>query len=160
MTCPNCGAVVTPSGNARFCSKCGTPLARTKSRPSLVAIRLLALPFVLIGRILAYPIRLRRKRVRWLTEAGSPNASISHVPGLSEGAKRVYSYLASVTLRFGSSHSKVGTIARATGLSENRARVAIRELERNHLLTHERRKTWHGRGAHAYYVKRVKRDSI
>ncbi len=40
-------------------------------------------------------------------------AAINHVPGLSEEAKLVYSYMAGVTLRFGSSHSKVGTIARA-----------------------------------------------
>jgi len=120
--------------------------------------RLVVFPFALFGRVLAWPIRRRRERIRWLTEASGPDSPINDFPGLSDGAKRVYAYLASVTLRYGSSHSRVGTIARVASLSENRARQAIRELERRGLLTHERRITWHGRGAHSYQVKPVKRD--
>src|SRR5262249_25438596 len=83
-----------------------------------------------------------------LTEASGPDSPINDIGSLSDAAKRVYSYPASVTLRFGSSHSKVTTIARVTHLSENHARAAIRELERRGLLSHQRRNTWHGRGAH------------
>lgn len=122
-------------------------------------VRLLVLPLALVGRALSYPIRLRQERIRWLTEASGPTPPINEVHGLSDGAKRVYSYLASVTLRFGSSHSKVTTIARVTHLSENRARAAIRELERHGFLSHRRRNTWHGRGAHAYYVRPVSRKN-
>ena len=56
------------------------------------------------------------------------------------------SYLASVTLRFGASHSRVRTMVRVAGLSEHKARVAIRELERTGLLSHQVRDTRHGRG--------------
>ena len=114
------------------------------------AVRLLVIPFALVVRALSYPIRLRQERIRWLKEASEPSSPINELHGLSESAKRVYSYLASVTLRFGSSHSKVTTIAHVTNLSENRVRAAIRELERRGLLSHRRRNTWHGRGAHAY----------
>ncbi len=65
-------------------------------------------------------------------------------------------YLASVTLRYGSAHSRVRTVGHVAGISENRARQAIRELELRKLLSHDRRKTWHGRGAHAYHVKPVR----
>jgi predicted ArsR family transcriptional regulator len=69
--------------------------------------------------------------------------------------KRVYAYLASITLRFDSSHSRIHTIAKVAGVSEYKARKAIHELERRRLLSHRRRNTWHGRGAHAYYVERI-----
>jgi predicted DNA-binding transcriptional regulator len=62
-----------------------------------------------------------------------------------------------VTLRFGSSHSRVKTIARVAGLSEYKTRKAIRELERRGLLSHRRRNTWHGRGANDYRVKPPRR---
>ena len=75
-------------------------------------------------------MRLRQERIRWLPKRAGRTSPINEIHGLSDGAKLVYSYLASVTLRFGSSHSKVTTIARVTHLSENRARAAIRELER------------------------------
>lgn len=39
------------------------------------------LDYILVGRILAYPMRLRRERVRSLAEASDPNAPINHVPG-------------------------------------------------------------------------------
>lgn len=151
MRCPHC-ATEPLSPEAQFCRKCAAALA---SRPHKVvrAVRLLVLPLALVGRALSYPIRLRRERTRWLIEASGPASPINDIPGLSDGAKRVYAYLASVTLRFGSSHSKVSTIARVAGVSENRARAAIRELERRDFLSHRRRNTWHGRGAHSYYVK-------
>jgi predicted transcriptional regulator len=152
--CPHC-ATEPLSAEAHFCRKCGAALT---SRPHKVvrAFRLLVLPFALVGRVLWYPVRLRQERIRWLTEASGPASPINEVHGLSDGAKRVYSYLASVTLRFGSSHSKVTTIARVTHISENRARAGIRELERRGFLSHKRRNTWHGRGAHAYFVRPVK----
>jgi hypothetical protein len=113
-------------------------------------------PFILIGRAIAYPIRLRQERIRWLTEASGPDSPINRVSGISDGAKRVYAYLADVTLRFGSSHSRIGTISHVAGLSEQKARAAIRELERRGLLSHEVRNTWHGRGAHSYRVRPVR----
>jgi hypothetical protein len=115
-------------------------------------------PFILIGRALAYPVRLRQERIRWLTAASGPQSPINQVPGLSVGASRVYGYLASVTLRFGSSHSRLGTIARVAGLSQHKARAAIRELERQGLLSYDLRNTWHGRGAHSYHVRPVRHD--
>jgi predicted transcriptional regulator len=121
----------------------------------LSAVRFLALPLILAGRALAYPIKLRQERSRWLTEASGLNSPINDVHGLSDEANRVYAYLASVTLRFGSSHSRVHTIAKVAGVSEYKARKAISELERRKLLSHRRRNTWHGRGAHAYNVERV-----
>jgi Helix-turn-helix domain len=156
MTCPRC-ATGPLSAEAQFCRKCGAALP---GRPHKVvrAVWLLVLPLALVGRALSYPIRLRQERIRWLIEASGPASPINDIPGLSDGAKRVYAYLASVTLRFGSSHSKVRTIARVAGVSENRARAAIRELERRDFLSHRRRNTWHGRGAHAYYVKPVKQE--
>jgi len=155
IRCARCAA--KPSNpDARFCSKCGSTL----TRPHWIAtsIRLLALPLILVGRALTYPIKLRRERTRWLTEASrsSPDSPVNQVPGLSPGARRVYSYLASVTLRFGASHSRIRTIARVSGLSEHKARAAIRELERKGLLSHHVRNTWHGRGAHSYRVRPVR----
>lgn len=153
MGCSHC-ATEPLSAEAHYCRKCGAGLP-SRQHQVVRAVRLLVLPLALVGRALAYPIRLRQERIRWLTEASGPTSPINEVHGLSDGAKRVYSYLASVTLRFGSSHSKVSTIARVTHLSENRARAAIRELERRGLLSHQRRNIWHGRGAHAYHVKRI-----
>jgi len=101
------------------------------------------------------PIKLRQERSRWLTEASGLNSPINDVHGLSDEANRVYAYLASVTLRLGSSHSRVHTIAKVAGVSEYKARKAISELERRRLLSHRRRNTWHSRGAHAYNVERV-----
>ncbi len=152
-SCARCGAEPS-SQEARFCPKCGGALA-TKRRVSL--IRLAAFPVILIGRILSYPVRRRRERIRWLTEASGSGSPIHAVPRLSDGAKRVYTYLAGVTLRFGSAHSRVKTIARVAGLSEHKARNAIRELERRGLLSHDVRNTWHGRGAHTYRVRPVHR---
>lgn len=118
--------------------------------------RVLALPLAVIGRAIAYPIRSRQERARWLTEASGAQSPVNYVLGLSDGAKRVYRYLADVTLRFGSSHSRIATIAQVTGLSERKAHAAIRELERRGLLSHRTRKTWHGRGAHEYKVRRIR----
>ena len=152
MTCGRCG-IKPSSPGARFCSKCGGELSSVRRHWSLTTVRVLVFPLVLVGRALTYPMRRRRERIRWLTEASSADSPVNHVPGLSDGAKRVYVYLADVTLRFGSSHSRVGTIARAANLSEHKARAAIRELERKGLLSHETRNTWHGRGAHSYKVR-------
>ncbi len=159
MTCPRCAAE-SLNAAARFCTKCGAVLTTPEpSAPKRAGVaHWIAFPFVLLGRALSYPIRKRQERIQWLTEASGPDSPIKQVPGLSDGAKRVYAYLASVTLRYGSSHSRVRTIARVAGLSENRARQAIRELERRGLLSHQRRITWHGRGAHSYYVKPITRE--
>ena len=146
------------SVDARFCTRCGLAIApASTSRPSL--LRLPALPFRrMFGWVLAYSMRMRRERIKWLTQASGAASPINHVQGLSEGAKRVYAYLTEVTLRFGSAHSRVPTIARVVGLSEKKARAAIRELERRGLLSHSVRTTWHGRGAHSYRVRPVGRS--
>jgi hypothetical protein len=97
MACSRCTA---PSLNpeARFCSRCSDPLPvyRTGIGKTATVAQWLAAPFVLIGRALAYPIKLKRERIRWLTEASGPDSPINDVPGLSDGARRVYAYLASV----------------------------------------------------------------
>jgi hypothetical protein len=151
MPCPSCGAEPL-NQDARFCSKCGAGLPTRRSK-AVIIVRLIAFPFVLFLRVLAWPIERRRERLRWLSEASGPDSPINRVPGLSDGAKRVYTYLASVTLRFGSSHSRIRTIAHAARLSEHRARLAIRELARRGLVSHKRRTAWHGRGARAYFIK-------
>lgn len=154
MVCARC-ATESLSPEARFCTRRGAPLPSATPRKVLSDVRFLALPLILAGRALAYPVKLRQERGRWLFEANGLNSPINDVHGLNDEAKRVYAYLASVTLRHGSYHSKVTTIARVAGLSESRARAAVRDLERRGLLSHRRRNTWHGRGAHAYYVNRI-----
>lgn len=127
-----------------------------KHRPaSTLAARAFFFELVRIRRVLAWPFKRRRARIQWLTEASGPHSPIEDVPGLSEPAKKVYKYLASVTLRFGFSRLRAKTIARGAGVSERRAREAIRELELRGLLTHQHHRTWHGRGAQSYRVKRV-----
>jgi hypothetical protein len=155
MICAQCSNE-TLNREARFCSKCGGPFP---ARRAGVA-HWIAAPFVLIGRLLAYPIKLRGEHIRWLAEASGPDSAINHVPRLSENAKRVYVYLADVTLRFGSSHSRVRTIAHVAHISKYKARKAIRELERRGLLSHKRRNTWHSRGANDYKVKPVDERKI
>jgi hypothetical protein len=156
MDCPCCAAEQL-NPEARFCTKCGASLVRARPRKFTGLVRFVALPLILVGRALAYPIRLRQERIRWLTDASSPSSPVNDVHGLSDEAKRVYTYLASVTLRYGSSHSRIRTVAKVAGLSEYKARKAIHELERRGFLSHRRRNTWHGRGAHAYYVERITR---
>jgi len=93
---------------------------------------------------------------RWLAEASDPiNSPILGAP-LSENAKRIYIYLAGIVYAFGSCHSRLDTIAKSTGLSRGAARKAITELERHRFLSHSTRKTWHGRGAYNYRVKRIR----
>ena len=153
-SCARCGSEPS-SEEARFCSKCGDALP---TKQTISVVRLAIFPLIVIGRVLAYPMRRRRERIRWLTEASGTDSPVNHVPGLSDDAKSVYIYLADVTLRFGSSHSRIRTIAHVAGLSEHKTRAAIRELERHGLLSHETRNTWHGRGAYSYKVLRVQQD--
>jgi hypothetical protein len=153
MICAQC-TNETLNPEARFCSKCG---AAFPSHGAIVA-HWVAAPFLLIARVLAYPFNLRKEHIRWLKEASGPDSPINDVPRLSDDAKRVYAYLADVTRRFGSSHSRVRTIAHVAHISEYKARKAIRELERRGLLSHKRRNTWHGRGANDYRVRPVQRD--
>jgi hypothetical protein len=154
--CAQCGPEPL-SGEARFCSKCGKPVATLEpERPTSISIgRFIGASFTVLGRALAYPVKKRQERIRWLTEASGPGSPIENVSGLSEGAKRVYAYLARMTLRFGSAHSRTRMIAHDAGLSERTARNAITELERRGLLSRKRRQTWHARGANAYFVKPV-----
>jgi hypothetical protein len=98
MVCPSC-ATEQLSPEARFCTKCGGPLPSAGPRKFLGVVRFLALPLILVSRPLAYPIRLRQERIRWLTETNGPNSPVDDVQGLSDEAKRVYAYLATVTLR-------------------------------------------------------------
>jgi hypothetical protein len=91
-------------------------------------------------------------------EASGPDSPINDVPRLCENAKRIYAYLADLTLRFGASHSRVRTVAHVAHISEYKALKAIRELERRGLISHKSRNTWHGRGAHDYHVHPVRRD--
>jgi hypothetical protein len=72
MTCVRCGAE-TLNRAARFCSKCGTPLP---ARRANIAHWVVA-PFLLIGRLLAYPIKAQKERIRWLTEASGPDSPIN-----------------------------------------------------------------------------------
>jgi len=120
-------------------------VTQRRSRVRAIA-RFVLFPLAIVGRVLSYPIRARIERRRWLSEAAGADSPIDSVRGLSENAKRVYRYLADVTLRFGASHSRIRTIARVAGISASAARTAIRELERHHLLSHSRRNTWHARG--------------
>ena len=85
---------------ARFCRKCGAALP-TNGAPKgdNRAARWLALPFILIGRAIAYLSSFGRSG-----DAGSPRRAArirQSTLGLSGNAKRVYRYLAGVTLRFG-----------------------------------------------------------
>jgi helix-turn-helix protein len=153
MSCPSCAAEPS-SAETRFCTKCGAALKSIAAvAPGGRRWVLGMLPFVFLARALAYPFK--QKRRRWLAEASGPDSPIDYVGGLSDDARRVYRYLADVTLRVGSSHSRIRTIAHAAGVSERKAREAIRELERRGFLSHRRRDTWHGRGAHSYDVKRI-----
>ena len=92
---------------------------------------------------------------RWLADASDPHNSPILRASVSENAKRVYIYLAGIVYAFGSSHSRLDTIAKSTGISRGAARKAITELERRRFLSHRSRKTWHGRGAHDYRVKPI-----
>ena len=70
-------------------------------------------------------VQLFRSLLRRLGGSGK-----SAVPALSDGAKRVYSYLASVTLRYSSSHLRVRTVAkvRSTKLAKRSASMRRRGL--------------------------------
>lgn len=168
MACPKCAAEIF-SDSSRFCTKCGSSLlaaliteppknAHTAGFAGLL-LRALVMPFILVWRAASWWIEAREARIQWLVDAAGPDSPIMHVHGLSDGAKRVYTYLADVTYRFGGCAPKIVTIGHAAGLSENGARDAIRELEHRRLLSHRRRNTWHGHGAHEYYVKAVRRES-
>jgi hypothetical protein len=157
--CQLCG-FEAPNKAARFCSRCGGPL---DERTHKAKDRANEVPFNIGGRSrparpktliawLAFLLRLRR----WLAEASDPNSSPILSAPVSANAKRVYIYLAGIVYAFGSSHARLETIAKSTGLSRGAARKAITELERRRLLSHRARKTWHGRGAHNYRVKRVR----
>jgi hypothetical protein len=159
IPCERCG-FEPPNDRAQFCSRCGSKIVprghhrRTYRAP--------ASPYVIAGRtgparpktlvtLLASLVGLRR----WLADASDPrNSPILGVP-VSENAKRVYIYLAGIVYAFGSSHSRLDTIAKSTGMPRGAARRAIAELERRRFLSHRSRKTWHGRGAFDYRVKRV-----
>ncbi|MFI5351353.1 MAG: BRCT domain-containing protein [Candidatus Binatales bacterium] len=121
--------------------------------------RLIVVLFALLTRVLTWPIRKRRERTNWLNDASGPESPINSVPGLSDDAKRVYAYLASVILRFGQAHSRIGTIAKVARLSERGANEAIRELEQGGLLSRRPRFTRNGRAADAYYVRGIRRET-
>lgn len=151
--CALCG-FEPPSKSARFCSRCGATLSgeQASELPRIIGGRSgLARPRTLVTW-LGYLLGLRR----WLAEASDPRYSPILSEPVSENAKRVYIYLAGIVYSFGSSHSRLETIAKSTGLSRGAARKAITELERRRLLSLRARKTWHGRGAHDYRVKRVR----
>jgi hypothetical protein len=159
IPCRRCG-FEPPNDGAQFCSRCGGKIVirdhnrRTEREPDRL--------YVIGGRsgparpktlviLLASLFGLRR----WLADASDPhNSPILGVP-VSENAKRVYIYLAGIVYAFGSSHSRLDTIAKSTGKSRGAARKAITELERRRFLSHRSRKTWHGRGAYDYRVKRI-----
>jgi hypothetical protein len=150
--CPLCG-FESPKKSARFCSRCGGS-RKEGAAPELSRVvggrSGPARPKTLLT-LLASLLGLRR----WLADSSDPhNSPILGAP-VSENAKRVYIYLAGMVYSFGSSHSRLDTIAKSTGISRGAARKAITELERGRFLSHRSRKTWHGRGAHDYRVKRV-----
>jgi len=159
VLCRRCG--FKPSNDlAQFCSRCGSEIvAPVRDDQSSVP-----LPRIVAGRsgrarprtLVTWLARLLGMR-QWLADASDTLSSpILGVPGLSERAKLVYIYLAGIVYSFGSSHSRLNTIAKCTGLSRGAARKAISELERRGFLSHRTRKTWHGRGAHDYRVKRMR----
>jgi hypothetical protein len=140
---------------ARFCSRCGGPLGeraahKAKERTHESPVRT-ARPKTLVTW-LALLLGLRQ----WLAKASDPNRSPILDAPVSENAKRVYIYLAGIVYAFGSSHSRLESIAKSTGLSRGAARKAISELERRRFLSHRTHKTWHGRGAYSYRVKRIR----
>jgi hypothetical protein len=159
IPCRRCG-FEPPNDGVQFCSRCGGKIvARDHNRRTDRAPDRL---YVIGGRsgparpktlvtFLASLLGLRR----WLADASDPhNSPILGAP-VSENAKRVYIYLAGIVYAFGSSHSRLDTIAKSTGISRGAARKAITELERRRFLSHRSRKTWHGRGAYDYRVKRI-----
>jgi hypothetical protein len=156
--CRDCG-FEPPNDAAQFCSRCGGKIvARDHNWKELPPVhpRVIggrsgpALPKTLVT-LLASLLGLRR----WLADASDPhNSPILGAP-VSENAKRVYIYLAGIVYAFGSSHSRLDTIAKNIGISRGAARKAITELERRRFLSHRSRKTWHGRGAHDYRVNRI-----
>jgi ribosomal protein L37E len=158
IPCRRCG-FEPPNDGAQFCSRCGKKIvARNRNRNDQPHTR----SYVIGGRSgparprtlitwLAFLLGLRR----WLAEASDPHYSPILSAPVSEDAKRVYIYLAGIIYAFGSSHSRLETIAKSTDLSRGASRKAISELERRRLLSHHTRKTWHGRGAHDYRVKRL-----
>jgi hypothetical protein len=86
--------------------------------------------FGLARRALAYPIRKRRDRVRWLTEASNPGSNV--ILGLSDGAKRVY-------FRYGTWHSTSARLQKQPAFQSSKRSKLIPELERRGLPTHRRR---------------------
>jgi hypothetical protein len=160
IPCRRCG-FEPPNDGAQFCSRCGNKIVAHDHNRNEAAVER---PYLVGGRSgparpktlvtwLASLFGLRQ----WLAEASDPiNSPILAAPRLSENAKRVYVYVAGIVYAFGSSHSRLDTIAKSTGLSRGAARKAITELERRGFLSHRTRKTWHGRGAYDYRVKRVR----
>jgi hypothetical protein len=158
--CKQCG-FKPATDSVRFCSRCGSKIAES-ARPAINRAR--ELPIIDMGNLrrarpktlvtlIASLLGLRQ----WLAEASDPlNSPILQVLRLSDEAKRVYIYLAGVKYSYGSCSSRLDTVARVTGASRAAARKAIAELERRDLLSHSTRNTWHGRGAYAYQIKRVR----
>ncbi|WP_424663297.1 helix-turn-helix domain-containing protein [Candidatus Binatus sp.] len=159
IRCPRCG-FEPPNNGAEFCSRCGGKIValhhNRKTDPTPDRLYVIggrsgpARPKTLVT-LIASLLGFRR----WLADASDPHNSPILAAPVSENAKRVYIYLAGIVYAFGSSHSRLETIARSTGISRGAARKAITELERRQFLSHRSRKTWHGRGAHDYRVKRV-----
>ncbi len=159
IACRRCG-FEAPNDGAQFCSRCGSKIvARDHNRSDPPPAR----PRVIGGRsgparpktlitFLASLLGLRQ----WLAEASDPTVSPILGAPVSENAKRVYIYLAGIVYAFGSSHSRLDTIAKSTDISRGAVRKAITELEKSRFLSHRTRKTWHGRGAYDYRVKPVR----
>jgi hypothetical protein len=145
ISCPRCG-FEPPNDGAQFCSRCGDKIVapdhnrktdRTSDRVYVIGGRSgPARPKTLVT-LLASLLGLRR----WLADASDPRASPILAAPVSENAKRVYIYLAGIVYAFGSSHSRLDTIAKSTGISRGAARKAIAELERHRCLSHRSRKT-------------------
>jgi predicted amidophosphoribosyltransferase len=148
MLCRLCGFESKKA--AHFCSRCGGPL----SKHSLMAKERATEFSSLIGgrsgparpkTLVTWFASLLGLR-QWLAEASDPNASPILGAPVSENAKRVYIYLAGIVYAFGSSHSRLNTIAMSTGLSRGAARKAITELERRRFLSHSTRNMARVRG--------------
>src|SRR5271156_2344502 len=116
IPCGRCG-FEPPDDRAQFCSRCGSKIiapdhnARTDRAPDshyVIGGRTgPARPKTLVS-LLASLLGLRH----WLAEASDPrNSPILGAP-VSENAKRVYIYLAGIVYAFGSSHSRLDTIAK------------------------------------------------
>ena len=158
IVCRDCG-FDPPNDAAEFCSRCGGKIVtRGHNRKDQTQDRLYVIggrsgparpktPVTCLPRSSAFGDGLPKQATR------TTRRFWAHPSARTPSA--LTSILAGIVYAFGSSHSRLDTIAKSTGISRVAARKAITELERRRFLSHRSRKTWHGRGAYNYRVKRI-----